>query len=200
MQDIVAYLQTNIIGRTLYTAELQYGLEGGAIEGVYSDQMTFSNLTYSATGVQFDLLVVSRERLYEMENGRQKALRKDFSSVSHFRYELARRLSTGGITGFMRFVAASLYPVPAEAMASAVFDCILKENELSWKEREMLYRDQPASGGGHLPVTFEAKCRFFLEDGKARYEYDGVCLDVDPHDLSRTPSAATYPKFVAREP
>ena len=200
MDDIVDFLRGNIMGKTLHTDELTYSLENGALEGVYSDQMSFANLLASPTGMRFDLFVVSRERIYEMdESGGRSRLRKDFSGASHFHYELARRKSGREVTGFMRFVAASLDDVPAEAMASAVTRMRLDGAVLSWEEKEVVYRDQPSSGDAHRPVVFEAGCRFYLEDGKARYEYDGVCFDVDLTDYSRRPSGSVLPKFIARE-
>lgn len=201
MRKIVAFLRDRIMGRTLHTDELTYSLEDGALEGVYSDQMTFSNLLHSESGLRFDLFVVSRERLYAKDAGGERGeLRKDFSGASLFHYELARRASTGQVTGFMRYVSSSLPgPVPAEAVASTVLGVTLKKDQLSWREREILYRDQPAAGGGHRPVAFEAGCRFFEEDGKARYEYDGVCMDVNPKNFSRIPSTSVYPRFLARE-
>lgn len=200
MDLIVNYLENNIMDRILHTDELVYTLENGALEGVYSDQMTFSNLLRSRTGMRFDLFVVARERLYQTDGSKNRvSLRKDFSAVSHFHYELARRKSTGKITGFMRFVAASSSSVPAEAMASEVRDFRLEGDSVAWVEKEILYRDQPGEGGSHKPVSFEAACRLFCEDGKARYEYDGTCYDVDPADMARTPSSAVYPKFLSRE-
>ena len=200
MNAMLEFLGTAIMGRTLYTDELEYSLEGGALLGVYADQMTFSNLLSSPTGFRFDLFVVSRERLYESgADGGKGALRKDFSGPSHFRYELARRRSTGAITGFARFVSAAMDAVPAEAMASVVEDMRLDANGVSWREREMLYRDQPGPDQSWRPVAFEAECRLFSENGKARYEYNGVCLDIDPKDWSRRPSEAVYPRFLSKE-
>lgn len=200
MDEIVLFLRQNIMGKALYTDELTYTLENGALEGVYSDQMSFANLLASPTGMRFDLFVVSRERIYEMDGrGTRSGLRKDFSGASHFHYELARRKSGGEITGFVRYVAASFDDVPAEAMASAVTRMRFDGTALSWEEREVVYRDQPASGGGHRSVAFEARCRFCLRDGKARYEYDGVCFDVDPADFSRRRSDSAFPKFIAVE-
>lgn len=201
MRSITDFLHERIMGRTLYTDELIYSLENGALEGVYADQMTFSNLLHSPTGLRFDLFVVSRERLYETDgNGGRAGLRKDFSAASLFHYELARRRSTGAITGFMRFVSSSLSAVPAEAMASSVLDFRLEDDAVLWSEKEIIYRDQPGPGDTHRPVAFEARCRLFTEGDKARYEYDGVCLDVNPADHSRTPSASAIPKFLSREP
>lgn len=200
MLDIVDFLRANVMGKTLYTDELLYSLEGGALEGVYSDQMSFTNLMASPTGMKFDLFVVSQERIFEaVGDDRRAKLRKDFSGGSHFQYELTKRRSTGRVVGFMRFVAASFDSVPAEAMASSVLEMRLDGNELSWREKEIVYRDQPAPGDAYRSVAFEAACRFFLENGKARYEYDGVSMDVDPDAMTRTPSASVCPKFVAKE-
>lgn len=200
MEDILDFLRNNVMGKTLYTDELTYALEGGKLEGVYADQMSFTNLTASPTGMQFDLFVVSREKIYEVAGGdRQASLRKDFSGASHFRYELARRKSTGNLIGFMRYVAASFDSVPAEAMASSVTGVRLGNGRLSWQEKEVVYRDQPSSGDAFRPVAFEAECAFYLEDGKVRYEYSGICMDVRPDSLERTPSDSVIPKFVAKE-
>lgn len=200
MERLRAFLVDNVLGRSLYTDELTYYLENGKIEGVYSDRMTFSNLLDSGTGVKFDLFVDSHELLYEIDADKNRlALRKDFSSSSVFRYELAKRRGSGLITGFMRFVTSSLQHVPAEAMASTVLDIQVTPDGIAWKEKEMLYRDQPGTGDEYRSVAFEANCRLFLEQAKARYEYDGVCMDVDPKTFARTPSDAIIPKFVAKE-
>ena len=47
MKKIIDFIEENVNGRTLFTKELVYKLEDGALEGVYSDQISFSNLKYS---------------------------------------------------------------------------------------------------------------------------------------------------------
>lgn len=49
---IIDFIEENVNGRTLFTEELVYKLEDGALEGVYSDQISFSNLKYSQSGFQ----------------------------------------------------------------------------------------------------------------------------------------------------
>ena len=49
MKKIIDFIEENVNGRTLFTKELVYKLEDGALEGVYSDQISFSNLKYSPT-------------------------------------------------------------------------------------------------------------------------------------------------------
>ncbi len=194
------FLRQHIIGRQLITDELIYSLENGQLEGVYSDRMVFSRLVRSDRGLGFDLSVVSKEKIYAKNaDGGRGELRKNFSSSSVFRYELALRHSTGEITGHMRFLTASLPNVPAEAMASLVKNVRLVDNALVWQEREIIYRDQPAADGGYCPVAFEADCRVFHRDGKAVYEYNGVCMDVNPENWERTPSASVFPVFMACE-
>ncbi|MCC8181354.1 MAG: hypothetical protein LIP23_10675 [Planctomycetes bacterium] len=198
---VTEFLRASVLGRTLYTDELQYTLEKGALEGVYADQMTFSNLYESPTSLQYDLFVVSRERIYHCDTeGNRGELRKDFSGASLFRYHLAHRNSTGEITGYMQFISSSLLAVPAEAMASRVINLQCDGREMKWREEEIIYRDQPGKDGSFLPVSFEANCRLFSEAGKARYEYDGVYLDVDPQSHAKRPSSATYPKILSKEP
>ena len=50
MKDILAFLGANVDGKTLFTKELVYKLENDALQGVYSDQISFSNLKHSQSG------------------------------------------------------------------------------------------------------------------------------------------------------
>lgn len=200
MLTLVEYLRRNVMGRQLHTDELVYSLEDGALEGVYSDRMTFSGLESSGTGMKFDLFLASDEKIHEKgADGGRGPLRKDFGALSHFRYELALRKSSGEITGHMRYVGGTMDQAPAEAMASAVTGFRFKCGEVRWREEEMIYRDQPGPGGAVRSVAFLADCRFYFEEDRLCYEYDGVCLDVDPKTGLRTPSTSAFPKFVARE-
>lgn len=64
MKNIIDFLEANVNGRTLFTKELVYDLESEALQGVYSDQISFSNLKYSQSGFQFDMFIVSNEKIY----------------------------------------------------------------------------------------------------------------------------------------
>ena len=59
----------------------------------------------------------SNEKIWLMgPNGQREKLRKDFSAVSLFRFELAQRKSTNAVTGCFRFKSASGKQVAAEAI------------------------------------------------------------------------------------
>ena len=92
MKEIINFIEANVDGKTLFTKELVYELENGALQGVYSDQISFSNLKYSQSGFQLDMFIVSNEKIWLMgKDGEREKLRKDFSGVSLFRFELAER-------------------------------------------------------------------------------------------------------------
>jgi hypothetical protein len=199
LQKIIEFIDRNVDGRTAHTKELIYSLESGKIEGVYSDQISFSNLRHSNSAFGFDMFIVSNEKLYVLgENKERIHLRKDFSSVSLFRFEFARRKSTGDITGFFRFVSASGKEVPTEAIASAIYDVSLNEGRLTFKEEQALYRDQPKEQG-FKPVAFQAEHTFFTESDKLHYEYNGRSFDVDPATMQRKASADSFPPFISIE-
>lgn len=201
MKNIIDFLEANVNGRNLHTAELTYELENGALQGVYSDQISFSNLKYSQSGFQLDMFLVSNEKIWVL--GKDKAretLRKDFSSVSLFRFELAKRKSTSGITGFFRFLSASGKEVPAEAIVSGIYDVQLDGGVLSLREEQALYRDQPIQDGQFKAVAFQSIHRFFAVDGKLHYEYDGQSFDVDTDTLERRTSSDSFPPFISIEP
>ncbi len=199
MKDILDFLEVNVNGKTLYTKELVYELENGALEGVYSDQISFSNLKYSKSGFQLDMFIVSNEKIWVMNNGQREALRKDFSGVSLFRFELAKRKSTDSVTGIFRFISASGKDVAAEAIISSINDVRLDKGVLRLKEEQVLYRDQPVQDGRFKPVAFRSDQRFFIEDGKLHYEYDGNSFDVDTASMQRKASSDNFPPFISME-
>ncbi len=199
MKGIIDFLETNVNGKTLRTKELVYELENGALEGVYSDQISFSNLRYSHSGFQWDMFIVSNEKIWVVNDGQHATLRKDFSSVSLFRFELAARKSTGGITGFFRLISASGKDTPAEAIISSIYDVRLDNGVLRLKEEQALFRDQPVQDGRFKPVAFQSVQRFFVEDGKLHYEYDGNSFDVDAVTMQRIASSDHFPPFISIE-
>ncbi|GAA0791197.1 hypothetical protein GCM10008910_02090 [Faecalicatena orotica] len=200
MKEIINFIESNVNGKTLFTKELVYELEHGALQGVYSDQISFSNLKYSQSGFQLDMFIVSNEKIWLIgQEGQREELRKDFSGVSLFRFELAERKSTNGITGSFRFISASGKNVAAEAIISGIYDVRLENDVLKLSEDQVLYRDQPVQDGRFKPVAFQSQHRFYNEDGKLHYEYDGKCFDVDPKTMKRSGSPDTFPPFISIE-
>lgn len=200
MKEIINFIENNVNGKTLFTKELIYKLENGALQGVYSDQISFSNLKYSQSGFQLDMFIVSNEKIWLMgENGQREELRKDFSGVSLFRFELAERKSTNLITGCFRFVSASGKNVAAEAIVSGIYDVQLQNGMLKLTEEQVLYRDQPIQDERFKSVAFQSEHRFFNQDGKLHYEYDGKCFDVDTETMKRNNNFDTFPTFISIE-
>lgn len=200
MKEIIEFIEANVNGKTLYTKELVYELEKGTLEGVYSDLIYFSNLKYSESGFQLDMFSVSNEKIWEMgKNGQRETLRKDFSGVSLFRFELAKRKSTNDVTGCFRFISASGKGVAAEAVVSGIYGVHLKNDILKLSEDQVLYRDQPIQGERFKPVAFQSEHRFYRKDGKLHYEYDGRSFDVDAIRMRRSGSSDTFPPFVSIE-
>lgn len=200
MKQIISFLESNVNGKTLQTKELVYELENGALQGVYSDQISFSNLKYSQSGFQMDMFIVSNEKIWLLgQENKNEQLRKDFSSVSLFRFELAKRQSTGDITGFFRFISASGKDIPAEAIVSGIYEVKLHDGLLTLKEDQVLYRDQPIQDGRFKSVAFQSTHRLFMKNSKLHYEYDGKSFDVDTITMRRKTSTDSFPPFVSIE-
>lgn len=200
MKEIINFIEANVDGKTLFTKELVYELENGALQGVYSDQISFSNLKYSQSGFQFDMFIVSNEKIWLIgKDGHRERLRKDFSAVSLFRFELAKRKSTNDITGCFRFVSASGKSVAAEAIVSGIYDVRLEDDVLKLSENQALYRDQPIQGERFKPVAFQSEHRFYVKEEKLHYEYDGKSFDVDTETMQRNDSYDTFPPFISIE-
>lgn len=200
MQSIIDFIETYVNGKTLYTEELTYDLENGSLQGVYSDQIAFSNLKYSKSGFQFDMFIISNEKIYLADEKKHRGeLRKDYSAVSLFRYELALRQSTGAVTGFFRFISASGKNILAEAIVSGIYDVHLENGMLKLKEDQALYRDQPKPDGSFKAVAFVSEHRFFMQDGKLHYEYNGKNFNVETNSMKRYASSDHYPPFISAE-
>ena len=200
MKEIINFIEMNVDGRTLVTKELVYKLENGALQGVYADQISFSNLKYSQSGLQIDMFIVSNEKIWLVgKDGKREKLRKDFSAVSLFRFELARRKSTNAITGCFRFISASGKNVAAEAIVSGIYEVRIENGVLKLSEDQALYRDQPIQGERFKPVAFQSEHRFYCEDGKLHYEYDGRSFDVDAKTMQRCDSCDAFPPFISIE-
>lgn len=200
MKEMINFIEANVDGKTLFTKELVYELENGALQGVYSDQISFSNLKYSQSGFQIDMFIVSNEKIWLIgKEGQREKLRKDFSAVSMFRYELSKRKSANAITGCFRFISASGKNVAAEAIVSGIYDIRLENGVLKLSEDQALYRDQPIQDGRYKPVAFQSEHRFYCKDGKLHYEYDGRCFDVDAKTMQRSNSSDTFPPFISIE-
>ena len=89
--------------------------------------------------------------------------------------------------------------MPAEAVVSGIYDVRLENSVLKLSESQVLYRDQPIQDGCYKPVAFQAEHRFYCEDGKLHYEYDGRCFDVDAKTMQRRDSSDTFPPFISIE-
>lgn len=197
---IIDFFKNNVLGIQLFTDELTYMLEEGKLEGIYSDRMTFSDLTETEHGFQFNMTTVSDEKVYEKDaSGNRDTLIKDFTGTGVFHYELALRRSTSEITGYMRLLSSSTKDHTMEAVVYGVHDMKLEGGELKWKEQQLMYRDNPSGKGHYRPVAFDADARFYIEDGKLRFEYAPYYWDVDPATMGKSLSKDKCPLFIAKE-
>lgn len=200
MDKMKRFLQERIIGKEMYTDELIYSLEDGALEGVYSDRIIFSNLVQTNFGINYDMFLSANEIVYELNSDRQRAaVRSNHNGISVFRYELSKRKSTGEITGIFRLITTTNQNQTAQAIVCSVFDVEIEDEEMRWKEEQALYRDQSSVGNKFHAVAFDSKNRFYFEEKKARFAYDGTCYDIDTETFSKTVSKDVFPCFLAKE-
>lgn len=201
MKDaIINFIRENVLGKQLITDELTYSLEKGKMEGVYSDSMCFSDLTTSENGFQFNMTVVTKEKVYAKDSdGSRTKIVKDYTGAGSYRYELAVRKSTSQITGYMRLLSSSTRDHTMEAVVYGVFDMKLNNHELKWKEQQLLYRDMLADENKYRPVAFDSEIRFYMENGKLRFEYLPMYYGINPETFTKSLSKEQYPPFVAKE-
>ena len=199
-EQLIAYLKEKVLGKILRTDDVAYLLDEGKLKDVYSDQMMFSDLQFTENGVQFNMTTIAKEKIYYLdEKGECIGVKKDYTGTSVFRYELAQRRSTNEFTGYMRLISTTTVAPEMEAIVQGVYNVQLANNELSWKEQQLLYRDMPSTESHFRPVAFDAEARFYMEAGKLRFEYVPFYYDVAPKSMERQLSADKLPSFVSKE-
>jgi len=199
MESVIEFMKKNVVGRTLYSDETLYDLDFGRLVGAYSTEVTLSNLMRSETGFTIDGFTISREKIMKASDPQTPI--KDASRVSFFKYEFSKRVSTGEITGFMRFVSSSAASPQAlaEATVSSVFNLVLKDDELTWKEDQVLYRDQQNADGSYSPKAFVTEKYVRLKDGKLEYGFSTEGFSVDPRTRERKRTPGYHSPFFAKE-
>lgn len=200
MDEVIQFIQQNIIGKTLFTDEVIYTLENETLEGVYSDKMMFSDLVKTEHGFKFNMTTVTQELVYNLDGkGERTTLAKDYTGTSVFHYELAMRKSTNQLTGYMRCVSTTVRHQTMEAVVCGIFDVFFDGKELKWQENQLLYRDNPIGEDKYRPVAFHSKVRIYLDNGKAVFEYLPTLWDVNPVTLGKRLSKDDYPPYISRE-
>lgn len=186
MEKVIQFLKSNVIGKVLFTDDIVYKLDNGNLEGIYNDQMVFSNLVRTENGLKFSMTTVTHELIYNLdENGVRSTLVKDFTGTSVFCYELAMRKSTNKLTGYMHCVSTTVQGQTMEAIVCGIYDVALDAQGLSWKENQLLYRDNPVGEAKYKPVAFDSKARIYLDKGKVIFEYLPTLWDVNPNTLEK---------------
>lgn len=200
MDQIHHFIQNDVIGKTLKTDDTIYQLEEGKLEGVYTDEMFFSDLLIFNTGLRFNMTTVTHEKIYYLDADKNHSgIKKDFTGVSVFHYQLAKRKSTSQITGIMSLISSTVPDHTMEGIAYGVYDLVLENKQLCWKEQQLLYRDMPTDKDDFRSVAFDARVCFFIENQKVRFEYVPTYYDVNPVNLQKILSKDQYPVFLTKE-
>ena len=199
MEKMIDFLEKNVVGKTVFSEETLYDLDFGRYEGAYSTEVSFSNLLLTETGFTMDGFTVSHENI--VETGRHRVPIKNLCSVSFFKYEFSRRMSSGEITGLLRFVSSSVVanPSPAEATASSIFGVTIRSDEFRWMEDQVLYRDQQNLDRSFSSKAFVSENYLKMKDGKLEYGFSADGYSVNPKTLERKRAFEHYSPFVARE-
>jgi len=197
---IIEFLTEYVIGRNLKTDDIIYQLEEGKLEGIYSDEMFFSNLLISNTGFHFDMTTITREKIYFLDKKKKRiGIKKDFTGTSVFHYEFSLRKSSMQLTGLMKLFSSTVKEHTMDAIAYGIYDCKINDKELSWKEKQLFYRDMPTQNDNYKSVAFDSNIRFYIENDKLRFEYTPFYYDVNPITLERHKSKDQYPVFLSKE-
>lgn len=198
--EVIQFIEKNIIGKTLLTDEVVYKLDNGKLEGVYNDKMIFSDLVKTEDGFKFNMNTITQELVFNLDDGGTRtSIAKDYTGTSIFSYELAFRKSTKQLTGYMRCISTTVQGSTMEAVVCGIFDVTFNRIELKWQENQLLYRDNPVGEDKYKPVAFNSKVRFYLDKGKIVFEYLPTLWDINPATFEKRLSKDDYPPYISKE-
>jgi hypothetical protein len=198
--QVVKFLKDHVIGKTVVAAPVTTRIDQGRTEGVYEDQTFFSNLVEKAQGFSFDLTVIFRGTLYQVDKGGQRGQPEgSLNAVRVYRYEMTERQSSGKLVGFARFISST--NAQPDPVSGTVFLARmgLEGGALAVHETQAGYADVAVAGGTFKSVASDAKYRYAVEDGKLVVQLQQATFDVDPETLKRTPTQDKFPTQVSKE-
>ena len=196
----MAFFKEHVIGKALVTPKFPFKWDNDKMEGEYEDQTTYNNFAETAEGFAFDLTVVTKETLYDLDKeGKRVGPPHDFSGVLVFHYEIGECASTKKLTGTGHGVVSTVKGPLQFGTAVLVTAMKVEDGKLTWTETQSGYADFVAAKGKYKPGAYDGKYTFKLVDGKLEIASDQTNYDVDPDTLKRTPASEKLPTAVTRE-
>jgi hypothetical protein len=197
---VAAFIERNLIGRTLVSEQISTLINDGKTEVTYGDQTFFSNFIRRDAGFDFDLTVITLGRRFGLEDGRRTQLAGTMDAVRVYRYEMTERPSTGRLLGFARFLSTTNTEFDPVAGTAFMIQMGVEEDVLIVDERQVGYGDFPAPGGARRPGALDSTYRYSLDpQGALTLRFDQATFDVDPDTFERTASGDRFPTQVSYE-
>ena len=196
---VIEFLKKHVIGRTVVAAPVTTHTDQGRVEGTYEDQTFFSNLMETVDGFHFDMTVIARGTVYDMDDGAKVQPGGSLDAARVYRYEITERRSSGRLVGFARFVSSTNnQPDPLSGTIFLV-QVRLEHGTLIVEETQAGYADLVATQGAYQCVAIDGTYRYVVEGGKLVMHYQQKTFDVDPKTLHKTPTTDHFPPQVSKE-
>src|SRR6266446_447449 len=65
--QVIKFLKEHVIGKTVATPKTTFKWDDNRMEGDYEDQTTFNNLSETAAGFSFDVTIVGKQSIYDLD-------------------------------------------------------------------------------------------------------------------------------------
>lgn len=179
------FLKAHLIGKTFEIPETTEKVDGGKVELVGSNTMSYSNLVESPSGLSFDLTTVVRQTNYDLDKKGQRTLPGHvYDRIETSRLAFRMRHSTGQLVGLNRTLTTTgTLDTTGDGCAVRLE---MRDGGLELLEITALYDDLFAADDKTVPGAAEQLTRFSVTDGKVHGEVTGKTYDVDPATLKRT--------------
>ncbi len=198
--QVIKFLKEHVIDKTVAAPKTSFKLDNNKLEVDSDYQTAFNNFAETREGISFDVTVVAKQTLYDLDKEGKRILPgRDLSGTLVQRYEFGERASTQKMTGIARVLSMTIKIPSQQGMVTLVTGVKIAHGKLSWNETTPGYGDFLAADGKYKPGSEDGSYTFSIVEGKLRTEYHTKGFDVDPDTLQRTPLKEELPPQVAKE-
>ncbi len=196
---VKAFLKKHVIGKTIKTPRTAFK-RAGNIEDEFEDQEDFHNLVETRHGFRFDITIVAKQTIYDLDADHKRVLPgRDLSETTVYRCEFGERTSTHRLTGTARVASTTRKDARFTGVMMLITSVKIADGQLQWQQSVPGYMDFMVNGGKYKPGSFDDIYTLSIVNGKLQAEDNFTEFDVNPDTLKRTRSKNQPPRLTAYE-
>ena len=211
IRRVFDFMKKYIDGKTFYTHEKSYKIDGGKMEALYSEEEIVTNLQMQKEqlsggrekeGMTYDITNKISHKAYELGKDGKKIMdaEKDYSRTQTNRCYVIEMYSTGGLLGYCQ----TLRDDGSIKITSPPSGFVMKieGNRLIKNSDQLFYKDKISSNyecGSKPGASMDVTEYYMLPNGKMEIKVTNTSYDVDPSTMKRTALEGNYETIILNE-